>query len=230
MDSSEEQAVPNPPDLPDVPFELLISPNEIRILEEQEQVKQERKAQEQAAAKTASKAHKRRKKHRNKIKVGNVMNIGDRVVIGGRTMLRPGFSLVGLEGLVIPSAPHAPPGCLTVLIDWQSQRYENKDGDLPLLVNIPSAHLEPVETQDEDKTAPDEPQPLRQEPQPSRPVLGLVRPQPTAEEPADEAPANEAPGENVFDEKVEQKPDEQKPDAPDSDEPREEERPRLRLI
>lgn len=160
------------------------------------------------------------------------MNIGDRVVIGGRTMLRPGFSLVGLEGLVIPSAPHAPPGCLTVLIDWQSQGYENEDGDLPLLVNIPSAHLEPVETQEADKTAPDEPQPLRQErqePQPSRPVLGLVRPQPTAEEPADEAPANEAPAdeapeENVFDEKVEQKPDE-----PDLDEPREE-RPRLRLI
>lgn len=158
------------------------------------------------------------------------MNIGDRVVIGGRTMLRPGFSLVGLEGLVIPSAPHAPPGCLTVLIDWQSQGYENEDGDLPFLVNIPSAHLEPLETQDEDKTAPDEPQPLRQEPQPSRPILGLVRPQPTAEEPANEAPANEAPEEKVFDEKVEPKPDGRKLDEADSNEPREEERPRLRLI
>ena len=138
------------------------------------------------------------------------MNIGDRVVIGGRTMLRPGFSLVGLEGIVMPTAPNVPPGCLTVLIDWQGQGYQNEDGDLPLFVNIPSAHLEPAEN----KTA-------QEEPQPSRPVLGFVRPQTTNDKATtDEATKHKAPQEEAA-ESV----DEQKPDERDDDE-----RPRLRLV
>ncbi|HVF85717.1 MAG TPA: hypothetical protein VM821_07025 [Abditibacteriaceae bacterium] len=140
------------------------------------------------------------------------MNIGDRVVIGGRTMLRPGFSLVGLEGIVMPLAPQVPPGCLTVLIDWQGQGYQNEDGDLPLFVNIPTAHLEPAA----DKTAPEE----KEEAQPMRPILGLVRPQPGIDETVtDEAP-EEAPPEELDKSATGQSPDE----------PQGEERPRLRLI
>ena len=131
-------------------------------------------------------------------------------MIGGRTMLRPGFSLVGLEGIVMPMAPQVPPGCLTVLIDWQGQGYSDEDGDLPLFINIPSVHLEPVG----DKTT-------TEEPEPSRPVLGLVRPQPTGEKPA----ANEASKEEVSREEAGENTPQQKPD----DEP-EEERPRLRLV
>lgn len=136
------------------------------------------------------------------------MNIGDRVVIGGRTMLRPGFSLVGLEGIVMPLSPNVPPGCLTVLIDWQSQGYQNEDGDLPLFVNIPTVHLEPAE----EKTA-------QEELEPPRPILGLVRPQPDGETATNEEPKKSSR------EEAEKSAPGQKPDEPD-----EEERPRLRLV
>ena len=73
------------------------------------------------------------------------MNIGDRVLIGGRTMLRPGFSLVGLEAVVMPTFPNAPEGCVTVQIDWNHAGYdEEKYDDLPPFINVPMAHLEPV--------------------------------------------------------------------------------------
>ncbi len=72
------------------------------------------------------------------------MNIGDKVTIGGRTMLKPGFSLVGLEGIIMPSAPQTPAGCTTLLIDWVAQGYDSKD-DLPMIVNVPTAHLEAAE-------------------------------------------------------------------------------------
>lgn len=68
-----------------------------------------------------------------------------RVEIGGRTMLRPGFSLVGLSGLVFPSAPNSPPGCATVVIDWQGHGYTPEsgypEGTLPPSVNVPIEHL-----------------------------------------------------------------------------------------
>lgn len=85
------------------------------------------------------------------------MNIGDVVTIGGRTMLRPGFSLVGLQGVVMPSAPNTPAGCTTVLVDWENAGYE--DDNLPLFVNVATAHLEPAEEKPNEDT---------------RPVLGLV--------------------------------------------------------
>lgn len=73
---------------------------------------------------------------------------GARVRVGGRTMLRPGFSLVGLEGIVVPSAPNTPQGCLTVAVDWQAGGYTQENGydtdSLPLFVNVPQEHLEIV--------------------------------------------------------------------------------------
>ena len=70
---------------------------------------------------------------------------GTRVEIGGRTMLKPGFSLVGLTGMVYLKSPGAPDDCQTVLVDWKAHGYtpENgyEDGDLPLLVNVPREHL-----------------------------------------------------------------------------------------
>ena len=78
------------------------------------------------------------------------MNIGDRVLIGGRTMLRPGFSLVGLEAVVMPTFPNAPEGCVTVQIDWKGAGYdEEKYDDLPPFINVPFAHLEPVTATDD---------------------------------------------------------------------------------
>ncbi len=74
---------------------------------------------------------------------------GDRVEIGGRTMLRPGFSLVGLTGIIFPNAPNAPAGCLTVAVDWVAHGYNEEsgypDGSLPLFVNVPAPHLSPAE-------------------------------------------------------------------------------------
>ncbi len=65
--------------------------------------------------------------------------------IGGRTMLGPGFSLVGLTGMVYPSAPNAPTGTVTVAVDWLAFDYtpENgyAEGSLPPVVNVPAEHL-----------------------------------------------------------------------------------------
>ena len=70
---------------------------------------------------------------------------GTRVEIGGRTMLRPGFSLVGLTGMVYLSAPGVPPGCTTVIVDWKAHGYTPENGyaedSLPPLVNVPTLHL-----------------------------------------------------------------------------------------
>ncbi|HVF85716.1 MAG TPA: hypothetical protein VM821_07020 [Abditibacteriaceae bacterium] len=62
MSEAAEELLPNPPDSPDVPLEVIISRSELRILAEQEQLERERKAQRKAARKTASKTDKRRKK------------------------------------------------------------------------------------------------------------------------------------------------------------------------
>ncbi len=74
---------------------------------------------------------------------------GTRVEIAGRTMLRPGFSLVGLTGMVYLSAPGIPPGCTTVIIDWKAHGYTPENGyaedSLPPLVNVPTQHLEVFE-------------------------------------------------------------------------------------
>ena len=71
---------------------------------------------------------------------------GTRVEIGGRTMLRPGFSLVGLTGMVYLPAPGIPPGCTTVIVDWKAHGYTPEagypDGSLPPLVNVPTPHLQ----------------------------------------------------------------------------------------
>ncbi|BCM90523.1 hypothetical protein IAD21_02377 [Abditibacteriota bacterium] len=75
----------------------------------------------------------------------NSFKFGDRVEIGGRTMLAPGFSLVGLTGMVFPTAPNAPAGTVSVAIDWLAFDYtpENgyPDGSLPPVVNVPGDHL-----------------------------------------------------------------------------------------
>lgn len=77
------------------------------------------------------------------------MKLGDKVIIGGRTMLRPGFSLVGLTGRIVSSRADAPPGTLAVWMDWQDFGYENLD-ELPPVVNVPTVHLSLAE--------PDEPE------------------------------------------------------------------------
>ncbi len=79
----------------------------------------------------------------------NQFKFGDRVEVSGRTMLAPGFSLVGLTGMVFPSAPNAPAGTVSVAIDWLAFDYtpENgyAEGTLPPVVNVPAEHLILVE-------------------------------------------------------------------------------------
>ena len=75
------------------------------------------------------------------------LQLFQRVEIGGRTMLRPGFSLVGLTGVVFPTQPNAPAGCVTVAIDWPEHGYTPAngypEGTLPAFVNVPVNHLTP---------------------------------------------------------------------------------------
>jgi hypothetical protein len=129
------------------------------------------------------------------------MNIGDRVLIGGRTMLRPGFSLVGLEAVVMPTFPNAPEGCATVKIDWEGAGYDLAEyDDLPPFINVPIVHLDPVA--------------VTGEAEPSAPALGLV-----AERVLDDAPTKPS------------KPSATPDEAPPTDAPQDDmEKPRLRLI
>lgn len=75
------------------------------------------------------------------------MNLGDKVRIGGRTMLRPGFSLVGVTGRIVQSRYDAPPGTLAVWVDWEESGYADQE-DLPSVVNVPYIHLELIAHQD----------------------------------------------------------------------------------
>jgi hypothetical protein len=90
------------------------------------------------------------------------LSFGTKVEISGRTMLRPGFSLVGLTGMIYLTSDNAPEGCQTVLVDWLKHGYTPEagypEGSLPLLVNVPTAHLslelteeKPVEEKPEKK-------------------------------------------------------------------------------
>jgi hypothetical protein len=134
------------------------------------------------------------------------LSIGDRVEIGGRTMLRPGFSLVGLTGIIFPSAPNAPAGCFTVAVDWVAHGYTAEagypDGTLPLFVNVPVPHLTPA-------AAPEE---VVEQPKPKFKPRNELRPE-TLVDPEPEA-------------KPEPKPEPKTPEDDEGDSPR----PRLRLV
>ncbi len=123
---------------------------------------------------------------------------GDRVEIGGRTMLRPGFSLVGLAGMVLPSAPNAPSGTVAVAVDWLAFDYTEENGypadSLPPVVNVPADHLILLE---ENPTSLGIQKPvLKPNPNaPAKPKLGIVggnapKTQPLKKEEDDAAPGS----------------------------------------
>ncbi len=91
------------------------------------------------------------------------MPFGTRVEITGRTMLRPGFSLVGLTGMVYLPAPNIPPNCTTVIVDWLAHGYTPEAGyaedSLPPLVNVPTLHLQIVTGEVEAQNTEPEPKP-----------------------------------------------------------------------
>lgn len=95
------------------------------------------------------------------------LKIGDRVEIGGRTMLSPTVSLVGVTGTIFPSMSNAPPGCLSVSVEWETNGFTEENGwdldDLPVFVNVPSHFLTPIGEA--------EPEP---EPKPEKPKLRLI--------------------------------------------------------
>ena len=103
---------------------------------------------------------------------------GTRVEIGGRTMLRPGFSLVGLTGMVYLTAPGTPPGNTTVIVDWKAHGYTPEsgyaEGSLPPIVNVPTEHLSvfegEVETPEVQPKPKFVPRPDRIDPRTGRPV------------------------------------------------------------
>ncbi|PQV64809.1 hypothetical protein B1R32_10376 [Abditibacterium utsteinense] len=141
---------------------------------------------------------------------------GDRVEIGGRTMLRPGFSLVGLTGVVFASAPNVPDGCLTVAVDWPAHGYTEEngyaDGSLPLFVNVPAAHLSDADAPEELK-----PKPKFTSKSQLSSLLGKTAPaEPEARESSVEEPAMPKPAAS----KTAPKPDDETPN----------ERPKLRLV
>lgn len=143
------------------------------------------------------------------------MNIGQLVRIGGRTRLSPTFSLVGLTGIVIPTAPGAPPGAVTVWVNWQDAGYENLD-ELPPAVNVPQEHLELLTAQDAEDAK------RAAQPAPRLKSVGMsAAPDASAStrEPAETSLAAEAP------------PEETSPAAPPEPPTEDEEaRPKLRLI
>lgn len=138
-------------------------------------------------------------------------SIGDRVEIGGRTMLRPGFSLVGLTGVIFPTAPNAPADAYTVAIDWIAHGYTAEagypDGSLPLFVNVSAPHLTPA--------AP--PEEVTQEPKAKFKPRNELRPETLVEPEPESEP------------EVEAEPQQPQPGSSD-DEPDDQPRPRLRLV
>ena len=120
---------------------------------------------------------------------------GTRVEIGGRTMLRPGFSLVGLTGMVYLQSPGTPPGCTTVIVDWKTHGYTPEGGypedSLPPMVNVPTQHLtifegevEAPEVQPKPKFVP---RPDRIDPRTGRPADEGAPAPPAAEDKSDDA-------------------------------------------
>ena len=129
---------------------------------------------------------------------------GTRVEIAGRTMLRPGFSLVGLTGMVYLPAPGVPPGCTTVIIDWKAHGYTPEAGypedSLPPLVNVPTQHLQittgeaPIEAVDAEPQVKPKfvPRPDRIDPRTGRPA-DEGAPAPTPATPPDDKSDDEPP-------------------------------------
>lgn len=76
-------------------------------------------------------------------------------------MLAPGFSLVGLTGIVWMRSPGAPSGCVTVMVDWLSHGYTPENGhpvgSLPECVNVPAAHLSVLDELTVEQPAPEKP-------------------------------------------------------------------------
>lgn len=121
---------------------------------------------------------------------------GTKVEIAGRTMLRPGFSLVGLTGMIYLTSENAPEGCQTVLLDWQKHGYTPEagypEGSLPLLVNVPTAHLSLEITEEKPKVE------EKVEKKPFAPKLRGVDPpaKPAAPAPAPRAPEKKEGGDS----------------------------------
>lgn len=147
-----------------------------------------------------------------------MFKFGDRVEIGGRTMLRPGFSLVGLSGMVFPTAPNAPAGTVSVAIDWLEFHYTEEngypEGSLPPVVNVPPDHLILL---DENPTTLGVAKPvLKLNPNaPAKPKLGIV------------AGGTDAPKAEVPDSETSKEDEAAPPENEEDDEPP---RPRLRLV
>lgn len=103
------------------------------------------------------------------------LRFGQWVEISGRTMLRPGFSLVGLTGIIFPTASNAPAGSATVAVDWERHGYTEANGyppgALPLWVNVPVMHLVLIEPGP--PPLPEE-EPEDEPPPPERPKLRLI--------------------------------------------------------
>ncbi len=148
-----------------------------------------------------------------------MFKFGDRVEIGGRTMLRPGFSLVGLSGMVFPTAPNAPAGTVSVKVDWLEFDYTEEngypEGSLPPVVNVPADQLILL---DENPTTLGVAKPvLKPNPNaPAKPKLGIVSG-------GADAPKAEAPESKL-------KTPQEDEGAPPQDEDDEPPRPRLRLV
>ena len=154
-----------------------------------------------------------------------MFKFGDRVEISGRTMLRPGFSLVGLAGMVFPTAPNAPAGTVSVAIDWLAFDYSEAngypEGSLPPVVNVPADHLILL---DENPTTLGIAKPvLKPNPNaPAKPKLGIVS---GGADASKTGASNETPGTDVPETAGEDDPAPLRPD--EDDEPP---RPRLRLV
>ena len=119
---------------------------------------------------------------------------GTRVEIGGRTMLRAGFSLVGLTGMIYLPSPNIPAGCSTVAVDWNAHGYTPEKGypvdSLPPLVNVPTLHLTLLDEDGAPLAPPEKPKAAApKEPPAPTPLRKLAAPEAAA--PKDESPTDE---------------------------------------
>ena len=73
-----------------------------------------------------------------------MFQLNDRVRFFRGSLKEYFVSLPGIEGIVVSTRADAPPGCITVLVDWASSPYAERE-NLPVWINVPPGELELVE-------------------------------------------------------------------------------------
>lgn len=75
-----------------------------------------------------------------------MFQLNDRVRFFRGSLPEYQVSLDDIEGLVCSTRPDAPPGWITIWIDWDSSPYDARTRELPTWINVPPTEVKPLES------------------------------------------------------------------------------------